>query len=202
MRTRPFITLFFLAGAITMLIMSMHYFQHYLTGVLKNKTVSNDLWYHVALRIHIALGMIAMFTGPFQFIEKFRTRSIKWHKRLGYLYVTSVFLSSIFGLIVAQFAMGGLISTLGFSILSILWFSSTFLAIKSIIKKDVINHKKWMIRSFALTFSSIPQRLMLLLAYTSYIEFMDVYRLSAWLSWIINLLLAQWIISRIKTSHA
>jgi len=80
--------------------------------------------------------------------------------------------------------------------------ASTFLAIRSIIKKEIVNHKKWMIRSFALTFSSIPQRLMLLLAYTSYIEFMDIYRLSAWLSWIINLSIAQWIISRIKSSHA
>lgn len=202
MRARPFVTLFFLAGAISMLVMSMHYFQLHLTGVLKNKPVSNELWYHIALRVHIVFGMIAMFTGPLQFIKTFRKRSVKWHKRLGYIYVSSVFTSSLFGLIVAQYAMGGLMSTLGFSTLSILWFTTTFLAIRSIIKKDILNHKKWMIRSFALTFSSIPQRLMLLMAYSPYIEFIDIYKLSSWLCWILNLAIAEWIISRMKTSNA
>jgi len=201
MRARHFYSIFFFAGALTMLIMSLHYFQYYLTGVLKNKTVSQELWYHMLLRVHIIAGMIGMFIGPVQFLKGFRARYLNWHKRLGYAYVMSIVVSSITGLLVAQFAMGGFISSLGFSILAIVWFSTTIVAIRFAISKDIHLHQKWMIRSFALTFSSIPQRLMLLLAFTSYIDFVDIYRLSAWLSWMFNLTIAEVIIWRLKITN-
>lgn len=198
MKTKSLTIAFFFIGAITMLIMSMHYFQNYLTGVLRGKSVSNELWYHITLRIHIVLGMVAMFSGPLQFSKKIRVRYYKLHKTLGYIYVVSVLTSSIAGFIIAQFAMGGMISALGFTILSLLWFSSTFLAVNYALKKDIDKHQIWMIRSFAVTFSAIPQRLMLLLAFTPFIDFIDVYRLSAWFCWIINLIVAEIIIRKFK----
>jgi hypothetical protein len=115
----------------------------------------------------------------------------------------SVFLSALSGFIIAQFAMGGLPSILGFTILSILWFVFTLLGLLSIIKKDIANHQKWMIRSFALTFSAIPLRLMLLIPLVfSSVNFLFIYKLASWLCWIINLTIAEWIISRMKTSNA
>jgi len=184
-----------------MVIMSMHYLQHYITGIIKGKPIADVFWYHIMLRTHIIFGISAILIAPTQFSKKMRLKSITWHKRIGYIYVISVFLSSCAGLIVAQFAIGGFTSTLGFSLLAIVWFVSTFFGLRYAIRNDIKNHHKWMIRSFALTFSAIPQRLMLLMAFSPYIDFTSIYKLSAWLSWIFNLLVAEWIIRKMTQKH-
>jgi len=198
MKLRTFHTLFFWSGAITMLIMSMHYFQNHISGILKGKILVDQLWYHIVFRIHIVFGMIAMFAAPTQFSKTLRQRHILWHKRFGYIYVVSVFLSGLSGFVVAQFAMGGIMSRIGFTILSVIWLVSTYKAISSIIKKNIVGHQKWMIRSFALTFSAIPLRLMLLIPLFFNVEFIEIYKLASWLCWIINLTIAEVIISQNK----
>lgn len=177
---------FFLAGAITMFVMSLHYFQFDVTGILKGKEISNSLWYRLFLKAHILTGIIAITIGPFQFIHQIRSQSISTHKYLGYTYVINVTISSISGLVVAQFAMGGWITAVGFSTLSIFWLFSTLSGVVSICRKEVSNHKKWMYISYALTFAAIPQRTLLLLPLLTSVPFMPVYRLSAWLPWMLN----------------
>jgi len=183
-------TIFFFAGALSMLIMSMHYFQEEITGILKGKNISSSLWYRLCLKTHIVFGIVAMLIGPFQFIKKIRTNYSKWHRRIGYVYFLSVIISSVTGLLVAQFALGGIISRIGFSFLAILWFVITLLALKSILKRNIKLHKKYMFISYALTFAAIPQRTMLLFPLFFSIDFIPVYRLSAWLPWILNTFLA------------
>lgn len=203
MKARPFITLFFWTGAISMLVMSMHFFQNYITGIIRNKSVATELWYHIALRVHIGFGMIALFTAPTQFAKKLRLKYSLLHKRLGYIYVVSVVTSSLSGLVVAPFAMGGLVAVFGFSTLGILWFVFTFFGIKSAIKSKMRLHEQWMIRSFALTFSSVTLRLILLIPLLiPKVDFITTYKTASWLCWIINLIIAEWIISRLKTSNA
>jgi hypothetical protein len=94
------------------------------------------------------------------------------------------------GLIVAQYAMGGIISTIGFSILAILWGVTAVLAIISIKKKAIIAHKKWMFISYGLTFAAITQRTLLLVPLLTDIKFIFIYRLSAWLPWMLNTIIA------------
>ncbi|WP_299366060.1 DUF2306 domain-containing protein [Winogradskyella sp.] len=196
MKLRIFFNFFLWSGTFTMLVMSMHYFQNYVTGIIQGKSLSNQLWYHIVFRIHIVFGILAMLAAPTQFSKKLRQRHILLHKTLGYVYVLAVFLSGLSGLIIAQFAMGGLMSRLGFSFLAILWLLFTYKAITTILKKEVKNHQKWMIRSFALTFSAITLRLMLLLPLFFDIEFITIYKLASWSCWIINLGIAELIISR------
>jgi len=92
-----------------------------------------------------------------------------------------VFFSGFAGLIVAQFAMGGWITSVGFSVLSFLWLFTTIKAISSIRLGDISNHKKWMFLSYALTFSAITQRTLLLIPLWTETLFMPIYQLSAWL---------------------
>jgi hypothetical protein len=57
-------------------------------------------------------------------------------------------------------------------------------------------HRRWMIRSFVLTFGAVTLRLYLPLAPLLHIDFMDVYRASAWVSWVPNLILAELYLAR------
>jgi len=181
---------FFFIGAISMLVMSNHYFQNEITGVMKGKTVENEWWYGLSLRSHIVFGLIAIFIGPFQFIEQIRSKFQKTHKQIGYLYAYSVLISGLCGLVVAQFPMGGIISRLGFSTLAVFWLYTLIKSVLLIKQNKVQQHRKWMFINYGLTFASIPQRTLLLVPLLIDVEFMDIYRLSAWLPWILNTVIA------------
>ena len=182
--------LFLFIGAISMAIMSLHYFQSDSAGILKRKEIADSFWYLFIFRTHIFLGLVAIVIGPFQFIKKIRNTYKTFHRIIGYIYTVSVFFSGFSGLIIAQFAMGGWITTIGFSILSLIWLYTTIKAISSIRGGDVLNHKKWMFLSYGLTFAAITQRTLLLIPLLTEIPFMPIYQLSAWLPWLLNLSIA------------
>ncbi|NAY91723.1 DUF2306 domain-containing protein [Muricauda sp. JGD-17] len=187
---------FFFIGAITMLIMSLHFFQHEISGILKYKDISSSALYRLCFKSHILFGIIAIFTGPTQFLTRLRIERLNLHKRLGYVYFFSVLFSSVMGLIAAQFAMGGIVSTIGFSVLSVFWFTSAILAIHTIRKKDIRTHKKWMYVNYGLTFAAITQRTLLLIPLFLDIKFISIYRLSAWAPWILNTMVALYLFKK------
>jgi len=174
----------------------MHYFQDAVTGILKMKEIASNPIYLFCLRTHIALGIAAIFLGPSQFISKFRSKFTNLHRKMGYLYFTCVMVSSITGIIVAQYAMGGMITRIGFSILAIFWFKSALIALNSAKKLDFTRHKKWMYISYGLTFAAITQRTLLLVPLIFSIKFMSIYKLSAWLPWILNTLIAIYLFNK------
>jgi hypothetical protein len=77
---------------------------------------------------------------------------------------------------------------------------STSAAYVYIRKGDINNHQVWMIRSYALTFAAVTLRIWLPMAQALQIEFIEAYRVIAWLCWVPNLLIAQWIINRLPFS--
>ena len=181
---------FLVIGAISMLVMSFHYFQSGNTGILKRKEVAATTWYIVTFRTHIFFGLLAIIIGPIQFIKRFRTRYTIAHRSLGYTYFISVIFSSLSGLFIAQYAMGGYIAATGFTVLSILWFSITLQSILAICQNNYQEHRKWSFLSYSLTFAAITQRTLLLVPLLTSVPFMPIYRLSAWLPWVLNLLIA------------
>jgi uncharacterized membrane protein YozB (DUF420 family) len=113
---------------------------------------------------------------------------------MGKFYVLIVlFFASPSGLFIGLFANGGLYSKISFVSLAILWFYCTlkgFLYIKS---KNIIQHKKFMLRSFALTLSAITLRLWkVILVYLFHPAPMDVYQIIAWLGWIPNIIIIEY----------
>ena len=178
---------FFLIGAASMIIMSFQYFTIPNSGILEGKAFKSALWYKAAFLVHIALGIVAILLGPFQLWKPLMEKRRTTHRLLGYIYSVAVLISSITGLVIAQFAMGGLVTQVGFSILALLWFTSLTLALNHIVQGRVQDHQFWMNINYALTFAAITQRTMLLLAFIPTWRFMPIYQLSAWLPWMINL---------------
>lgn len=183
---RYFLLVFFLSGSLTMLFMSLHYFDATPSGIVKGKAVATQTWYILVLRIHITAGILAMLIAPFQMLPIKRFKNRAWHAFLGKIYVMAVLISASCGLIIAQFAMGGAWVKWGFSCLALLWFSSTLKGISEIRKGHLQNHILFMYVSFACTFSTIPQRTLLLSTLVFGWEFITVYQFSAWVSWIMN----------------
>lgn len=173
-----------------MLFMSFHYLHADATGILRKKEIASSFIYLLIFRTHVLFGIIAILIGPFQFIKKLTKQYSFLHRLLGYTYFFSVLLSGLAGLIIAQFAMGGWVTRVGFTMLSVLWLGITIKAVLAISKRNVVAHKKWIFLSYALTFAAITQRTTLLIPLFTAIPFMPVYQTSAWFPWIFNLFVA------------
>ncbi len=189
---------FIILGSLSMAAMALTYFIYTKNSFLDSKSLSSVLWYTMMFKTHIAFGIISILTGAFQFIKSFRKRWLSAHKTIGKVYLLAIFISSICGFIVAQFATGGLISRLGFSILAVLWFYFTFQGFKYAKAGDIPAHKVWIYRSFALTFSSFTLRIFLLGALFNIAPFIQVYQFASWGCWITNLIVCELIIYDMK----
>jgi hypothetical protein len=101
----------------------------------------------------------------------------------------------------AQIAYGGLFSHLGFTTLAVLWLYSGYSAYRHIRNRDIEEHRRWMIRNYALTFAGVMLRVWVPISSALGIDFTAAYIAIAWLCWVPNLLVAQWIISRMRKSQ-
>ena len=200
MKKKALIT-FLLTGAVSMFLMSAHYLYLDNTGILKRKDVSSEWWYLVSFRAHVLFGLLAIGSGPFQFITRIRIHKKRVLRRLGYLYFASVFISSLAGFLVAPFAMGGWISSVGFLVLALLWFSVSLVSLLSISNGQLNRHMYWSYLSYGLTFAAITQRTLLLIPLLTPVPFLPIYQLSAWLPWIVNLTVANALFKRSGTER-
>ena len=167
-------------------------------GFLSSKApalLQSTIW-QSAFNVHILFGGIAMLTGWSQFSKKIRNKFLKFHRLLGKTYVISVAISGLTGFYIALFATGGMVSALGFVGLASAWLYTTTRAFLFIRAKDIEKHEQWMIRSYTVTFAAVTLRVWLPLSQIAGIEFVEAYRVVAWLCWVPNLLVAELIVMR------
>lgn len=156
-----------------------------------------SIWF-IAFYTHILLGGIALLTGWSQFSKRIRAKNIDIHRGLGKTYLVSIFFSALAGFYMAVLANGGMIAKFGFSFMSIAWMVTSTLAYTSIRRRDVEQHRQWMIRSYAVTLAGVTFRLWLpLLLFGFNLNFLTVYRIDAWISWTLNLVVAEIIIKKV-----
>jgi len=158
---------------------------------------------HIAILIvHIVASMLAILIGPFQFLPGIRKgRWLKLHRWLGRIYLLGILFGGLSGLYMAQLAHGGPIAHLGFTSLAILWLFSGFRAYKHIRNKEIERHREWMTRNYALTFAGMMLRVWNPIFGAIGIDFTTGYIMVAWLCWVPNLIVAEWIIRRSRRSQ-
>jgi uncharacterized membrane protein len=147
---------------------------------------------------HALFASIALALGPFQFHRGLLMRFTIVHRTLGKIYVVSAILGSgLIGLYMSFYSFGGLITHVGFGLLALLTGFTTAVAFLKIRKGEVKQHREWMIRSYSLLFAAVTLRLWLpLLIVANGGKFAPAYMLVSWLSWVLNLLVAEWWLRR------
>jgi uncharacterized membrane protein len=162
--------------------------------------VVHSLAWRLSFYIHITGGALALATGPFQFIPAIRKHNLKLHKLLGRVYVIAIlFIGAPAGLYMAFFANGGPVAGLGFTILCLLWVTTTYKAVIYARNHQIKEHRQWMIRSFALTFAAVTLRLWVpILSHGFDVDYETTIIVTAWLSWVPNILVAEFIINKKK----
>lgn len=152
-----------------------------------------------AALLHFLGGGIVLLAGASQFHKGWRSRYPRLHRWAGRVYVGGVLIGGIAGLYLAFYASGGLSARFGFGLLAVLWLLSTGLAFKYILQRNVVLHQRWMIRSYALTLGAVTLRIWLPLFLVMGVPFDQAYPAIAWLAWVPNLVIAEWVFLRLRT---
>ncbi len=162
---------------------------------IKQQYIDIDHW-RIAFFIHVYASIWVLFAGFTQFNKKILRNRPRLHRLFGYTYVTNVLLiTGPAGLLMGFYANGGLTSRIGFISLAAMWIFFTAMALIKAKQKDFKAHRRYMIRSYAMTLSAITLRAWkYAINNTMELPPMDVYRVVAWLGWVGNLIVAEYII--------
>ena len=147
----------------------------------------------LAATLHLAGAAVALLAGALQHNARLRGRFLDLHRWTGRVYVLAVLLGGAAALRLALVSEGGLPAHVGFGFLAVLWLLTTGQAYRFIRAGDQDSHRRWMIRSYALTFAAVTLRIYLPLSQVAGIPFEPAYQTIAWLCWVPNLVLAEWL---------
>jgi len=163
-------------------------------GIKQDYTRSS--FYLAVFYVHVFTSGFALLAGLTQFSKPVLKSYPCLHRLQGRMYVFLILsLAGPSGLIIGFYANGGIVSRISFCLLASLWIYFTYMAYYHARQRNFVAHKAFMYRSFALTVSALTLRAW---KYTLVGVFhphpMDVYRVVAWLGWVPNLLLAEYLI--------
>lgn len=108
-------------------------------------------WYLVP---HAFFGALALAMGAFQFSNRLRASHLGLHRFMGYVYITSVFISAPLGYPIAKRIDN--VSLAGASVVQAFgWISTTCIALYCIRRGNIAQHRRWMMRGypFAMVFT-------------------------------------------------
>jgi len=117
------------------------------------------------------------------------------HRWSGRIYVFVVlFLGAPTGLYMSFFAKGSFWERALFMFMAMFWFFTTLKGLQMILKKNVLAHKLWMIRSYAMAMTAVTFRVYHLIFYIMDWDHLKNYEISLWISVLGNMLVAESII--------
>lgn len=152
------------------------------------------------LVLHVIGAMTALLVGPLQFVGAIRSRWPAFHRMTGRIYILGCAIGAPTGLVLALGTSAGPVAAIGFTIPAILWPAFTWLGLRAAIEGRLVDHREWMLRSYALIASGLTLRLMLPAALMSGYDFYPAYRVISWLTWTTNLALCEYVIRRRRPS--
>lgn len=150
----------------------------------------------VPLLLHLAGGAVALVCGALQFHRGLRLRRPALHRRLGQTYVIAVLASGLGGLWLALASTAGPPAQFGFGLLAVAWLWSTVAAYRHARARRFERHEAWMVRSYALTLAAVTLRLYIPAFLIAGVPFPQAYVTIAWLCWVPNLVVAEWVVLR------
>jgi len=105
---------------------------------------------------HTICGLLALLAGPLQFSSRLRQRHPQFHRVLGRAYLISVFIGAFTGIGLAAGRPG----LPGTSMQAAAWIVCTTAAFLTARNRQIVQHRQWMARSYAVTFTFVSSRVL------------------------------------------
>ncbi len=154
----------------------------------------------IALFSHIVPAIIALALLPLQFSHRLRKAWLGLHRWVGRLYGLSILIGGVAGFSLALNTDAGTFAATGFALLAVFWIGTTAYAVYLAMQKRIAEHRRWMIRSAALTLAAVSLRIELPILIALF-GFETGYPMVAWLCWVPNLLIAEWLLRPTTTAQ-
>ena len=106
--------------------------------------------YSVLTWLHIIPGLLFMILGPLQFVKRIRSRNIRLHRWSGRVFVASGLTIGVTALMMSfLMSIGGTIETAATTFFAIIFLFALGKAFFHIRRREIAQHREWMIRAFA-----------------------------------------------------
>lgn len=143
------------------------------------------------LVLHIAGGITALAVGVVQLWLGLTDRVRLLHRTLGRLYVAVILVGSLAGFYLALTIPGNAPYAAGLFTLCVAWVVTTAMAVLAIQRRNVIQHREWMMRSYAVTFAFVIFRFGVDTLASQGVPPGDAQVIMAWACWAVPLLLLE-----------
>ena len=151
--------------------------------------------YNASFYIHIAAGAFCIGTALIQFSRVILKKRKQIHIWSGRVYVFVVLLlGAPTGLYMSFFAKGSLYERALFMFMALFWFFTTYKGLTTILAKNILAHKIWMIRSYSMAMTAVTFRVYHIAFYLVGWDHLENYEVSLWISVLGNMLVAEYLI--------
>jgi len=158
--------------------------------------VHRPSWLQAFFYAHVIGGGIALLLSPVQLSARIRARAPRLHRLSGRIVLTAIMAGGVAGLVLSPYNLAGPVGIAGFGLLAVLWPTFAARGFLAIRRGDVTVHRRWMLRTFALTYAAVTLRLWLGVLVPIVGDFRSAYVLVPFLAWVPNLLLVEWLLRR------
>jgi hypothetical protein len=144
--------------------------------------------------LHIAPGVLYLLGAPLQLAYRVRSRHYALHRRLGRVLLAAALLSGVFAVVFGvMFSFGGA----GEAAASVVfggWFVGCLVvAFGAVRRNDIVRHRRWMIRAFAVGIGVGTIRIwIILLTELGVLELKESFAPAFWVSFATHVLVAEW----------
>jgi len=159
-------------------------------------------WVRIAFYTHIVFGGLALLLSPVQLSSRVRARVPQLHRVNGRVVLVAIAFAGTAGFLLSWFNTAGPIGTAGFGTLAVLWVIFAGLGLRAILRGDVATHRRWMLRTFALTYAAVTLRLWLIALIPLLGDFSSAYAVVPFLCWVPNLVVVELLLRRSRTDIA
>ncbi|GAA3866394.1 hypothetical protein GCM10022243_35460 [Saccharothrix violaceirubra] len=165
------------------------------TGLAEHYLKQPD-WVRVAMYLHIVFSGVALLLSPAQLSARIRARAPGVHRVVGRITLTAMVVGGLGGLALAPYGYEGVPGALGFGLLAILSVVFPLLGLRAVRAGRIAEHRRWMIRAFALIYAGVTLRVWMIVLTAAGLEFDEGYPLMPFGCWVPNLLVAELVLRR------
>lgn len=111
------------------------------------------------LIVHIGAALPAALFGPFLFSTRLRAWRPGLHRGLGNAYIYGALISALTVVPLALSDPEGTVARIGFTMMATVWLTTIWFGYTAVRNKDYVSHRRWMMRSYGLTFAFVHEHL-------------------------------------------
>jgi len=185
-----------LAAALLSVAVALVSYRYVAQGGPMPQNVAHNRFVQPWIIIHAGAAATALLSGPLHLLQTLRQHRPRAHRWVGRVYVAGCLVGGGSGLVLAAGVSEGPVAQAGFACLGVLWITVTVQGWRSARARRWADHRRWMVRSFALTFAAVTLRLYIPIALALGLDFSSAYRAIAWLAWVPNAIATKFYLNR------